>query len=78
MALLDATPVESPDGIAIASGAVLTALMEALIREGFLNKFQAVSAIMAAQREVGRLPQGSFYDDARFVLKKLLLRFPAT
>jgi len=78
MAITDAGPVESPPGIAIANGALLTCLMETLIKQGVFNKFQAANVIMAAQRELSRRPNEAVYNDARLVLKNLLLRFPAT
>ncbi len=78
MALMDAKPTESPPGIAIANGALLTCLMETLIRQGVFNKFQAANVIMAAQRELSHRPNEPVYNDARLVLKNLLLRFPAT
>jgi hypothetical protein len=77
MALRDAEPIESPPGIAIASRALLTCLMDTLIAQGVISKSQAFNVIAAAQRQVEDMPRGSFYDEASLVLRNLLKRFPA-
>jgi hypothetical protein len=77
MARTDAMPVESPDGKALASGALLTVLMDTLVKKGILSKFEAFSVITTAQTELALLPDSPIYNDARFILKKMLTRFPA-
>jgi hypothetical protein len=77
MALLDAQPTESPLGIAIASGELLACLLDALVAQSALNKYQAFSVVIAAQGRAAKLPAGSIYDDARLVLRNLVKRFPA-
>jgi hypothetical protein len=75
MARLDVTPTESPPGLAIANAALLTCLMETLIKQGALNKFQAFSVVTSAQTQISNLPDSPVYNDAKFVLKNLLRRF---
>jgi hypothetical protein len=77
MALVNAGPVESPPGVTIANAALLTCLMETLIAQGVLNKFQAFSVVTAAQRQIANLPDNPVYNDAKLVLRNLLKRFPA-
>jgi hypothetical protein len=76
MALLDAAPRETPIGMAVASGAILTALIEALIAQNILSKMQVLNIIVAAQREVGRIQNSPAHDDAKVILKGLTKRFP--
>jgi hypothetical protein len=66
--------MDSGDGIA--SGVVLTKLIEALIRKGILNRFEAFSLITSAQTEIAGLtsPAGL---EAKTILTRLLTRFPA-
>jgi hypothetical protein len=76
MALMDARPVESPPGIAIANGALLTCLMETLIAQGVLSKYQAFSVVTSAQTRIADLPDSPAYNDAKLVLRNLVNRFP--
>ena len=78
MALVDAGPTESPPGLAIANAAFVTALMDTLIAQGVINKFQAFSVVTAAQRHIAGLPDSPIYNDAKLVLRNLTNRFPAT
>ena len=77
MALLDAVPVESPPGIALASGALLTSLMDALIKQGVLDRSQAYNVVLAAQGQLANLPDSPVYNDAKFILRSWVKRFPA-
>ncbi len=77
MALMDAGPVESPLGMAVASGALLTVLMETLISQGVLNKFQAFSVITKAQTQIANLPDSPVFNDAKLILRNMTKRFPA-
>jgi hypothetical protein len=65
--------MDSGDGIA--SGVVLTKLIEALIRKGVLNKFEAFSVITASQTEIAGMTSTAGLE-AKAILKKLLSRFP--
>jgi hypothetical protein len=76
MALLDAGPTDSPPGIAIANGALLTCLIETLVKQGVLNRYQAHSVVIAAQGQIANLPDSPVYNDAKFVLRSLVKRFP--
>jgi hypothetical protein len=73
MALLDATPTNSPPGIAIASGAVLTVLLEALVKERILTGDQVRGVVTTAQSDIRSYRhRGPALDDAGFVLDALL------
>jgi hypothetical protein len=73
MALTDATPTNSPLGIAIASGAVLTVLLEALVKEGVLTGNQVRGVVTTAQSDIRNYRhRGPALDDAGFVLDTLL------
>lgn len=75
MALNDATPTDSPPGIAIASGAVVSVLMEALVKERVLTVEQARGIVTTAQSDLWRHRHvGPALDDAQFVLKTWLDR----
>jgi hypothetical protein len=50
--------------------------METLIKQGVLNRFQAHSVVTTAQREIANLPDSPAYNDAKFVLRNLIKRFP--
>lgn len=76
MALVEAGPVNSPPGIAIANGALLACLMETLVKQGVLNRYQAHSVVIAAQGQLANLPDSPIYNDAKFVLRDLVKRFP--
>ena len=75
MALRDAEPTESPIGVAVASGAVLAALMEALIEQGVLTPTRVLNVILTAQGEVGRVQNSPAHESAKVVLKTLTKRF---
>jgi hypothetical protein len=77
MALLDAGPIESPPGMAVATGALLTVLMETLISEGVLNKYQIHRVVTGAQTNIANLADSPAFNDAKLILKNLLDRFPA-
>jgi len=69
MALLDATPTDSPPGIAIASGAVVAVLLEVLVKERILTGDQARGVVTAAQVDLREYRhRGPQLDDANFVL----------
>jgi len=76
MALLDATPTDSPAGIAIANGALLTCLIDTLLTKGTLSRYDAHRVGVAAQGQIANLPDSSAYNDARFLLRTLVKRFP--
>jgi hypothetical protein len=68
--------MNSADAMALASGAVLTILIETLVKNGTLNRFQAFSIITTAQTELAQhstTPAGS---EAQIILQRLLSRFP--
>jgi hypothetical protein len=75
MALIDASPTDSPPGIAIASGAILASLLETLVKERILTRDQVRSVITRAQNDIrGYRHRGSALDDAGFVLETLLTK----
>jgi hypothetical protein len=64
------------DGKGLAAGALLTVLMETLVKNGTLNKFQAFNIITATQKEIADFPHSPALGDAKLILQRLLLRFP--
>jgi hypothetical protein len=76
MALLDATPTESPLGMAVASDALTCALIQTLVDQKVITKFQVVNAINAARREVNTIKDNPAHRDADLILANLQERFP--
>lgn len=72
MGISDAGPIESPPGCAIASVALLTALMQALIEQKILTPTHALHVVLSAQSEVGKTRSSPAHEDALVVLNRLV------
>ena len=76
MARTDAEPTDSPAGIAIANAAVLACLMDTLVAQGTISRHHAYSFVVAAQGQIANLPDSPAYNDAKFLLRSMVKRFP--
>jgi hypothetical protein len=72
MALLNAMPAESPVGIGVARGALLTTLLDKLVANKTLSHDDAVSVIRTALALVSGFSDSAPHASARVTLKRLL------
>jgi len=77
MPLLDNMPTASPPGMAIASGGLVTALLDHLIKRKVLSAADVRGIITTAENEIGTYRTHVAFNDACVVMGALLQRFPA-
>jgi hypothetical protein len=72
MALLEATPVESPPGMAVATNAILTALLDTLVSNKILTLPQTAGVVKTALALISGYSDSPAHDSARVTLLKML------
>jgi hypothetical protein len=77
MGLLDPIPSASPPGWAIASGAVLVALLDKLVSNNALTPSDAANVIREARVGIDKFAGHQAYGDAGHFLAGLARKFPA-
>jgi hypothetical protein len=76
MALLDTKPTESPNGMAVATNALLAELIEALVKQDVVTRMELVHIIDAARRSVNATKDSAAHASADVTLARLQSRFP--
>jgi predicted transcriptional regulator len=76
MALMDATPTESPVGMAVATNALLAELVDALVKQDVVTRMELANIIAAARRSVNTTKDSPAHASADVTLAKLESRFP--
>jgi hypothetical protein len=76
MALVDAKPIESPVGMAVASNALLAGLFGFLIDQNIITRAQLGNIIATAHAEVIGVRNSPAHESAGVVLANLQKRFP--
>jgi hypothetical protein len=71
MAMLTATPTESPLGTAIASAAIVTALLDELVSRKVLTLPQTVNVIKTALVLIGGYSDSEPHESARTLMRML-------
>ncbi len=72
MAIMDAAPVESPIGMAIASGAILTALLDKLVAEKVLSHDDIGGVLKTAMALISGYSDSAAHDSARIIILRRL------
>lgn len=72
MAILDAVPTESAPGMAIASGAIITALLERLVGHKVLSQQDVLLILKSAMVQISGYSDSPAHDSARVVLQRML------
>ena len=72
MALMEAIPTESPLGTAIASGAILTALLDKLVADKTLSHSDVAGVLRTALALISGFSDSPAHESARVTLMRLL------